>query len=447
MADLYVRSTDGSDADNGTTWALAKATLSGAAAIDAAGDTIWVSQFHSESSATGQNIALAGTLTSPVKVLCGNDATEPPTSLATGAVITTTGTSSISILGSGYIYGLTFNVGTGTSGTSFAITSADLNSLLIDSCNINILTTATSSSITCGSSSSNTESHGKFVNCQLKFSNASQRVIAYHAKTEFVGGGIASGSTSPNYIIAAMDVCNISFKNFDLSNASSSISLCASGVPASGVPASGRIDFINCKLPSNWSGGVVTHTPLNYGFRASMYNCDSTNANYRLWIETAVGSIKTETTLVKSGGASDGTTALSWKMTTNSSTNEIFPLISDDVIVWCDTTGVSKTITIDILHDNVTALTDAEVWIEIDYLGTTGFPLGVSASDHRSTLLTTAANQTTSAATWTTTGMTTPNKQKLEVTFTPQMKGFVYARIYLAKASYTIYADYDPVIT
>lgn len=37
MADLYVRSTDGSDTDNGTTWALAKAGLSGAAGIDAVG--------------------------------------------------------------------------------------------------------------------------------------------------------------------------------------------------------------------------------------------------------------------------------------------------------------------------------------------------------------------------------------------------------------------------
>jgi len=37
MTQLYVRSTDGSDSDNGTTWALAKATATGAAAIEAAG--------------------------------------------------------------------------------------------------------------------------------------------------------------------------------------------------------------------------------------------------------------------------------------------------------------------------------------------------------------------------------------------------------------------------
>ena len=37
MAVLYVRSTDGDDADNGSTWALAKATLAGAFAAAAEG--------------------------------------------------------------------------------------------------------------------------------------------------------------------------------------------------------------------------------------------------------------------------------------------------------------------------------------------------------------------------------------------------------------------------
>jgi hypothetical protein len=55
--------------------------------------------------------------------------------------------------------------------------------------------------------------------------------------------------------------------------------------------------------------------------------------------------------------------------------------------------------------------------------------------------LTTPAAQTASTATWTTTGLTTPNTQKLEVTFTPQKKGLVQARVVLAKASKTIYVD------
>jgi hypothetical protein len=57
MANLYVRSTDGNNSDNGTTWALAKATVAGVAAIDAAGDTIYLSQDHNETTASSVSLS------------------------------------------------------------------------------------------------------------------------------------------------------------------------------------------------------------------------------------------------------------------------------------------------------------------------------------------------------------------------------------------------------
>jgi hypothetical protein len=47
----YLDSAAGNDANNGTTWALAKATVAGIDAIDTAGDTIYVAQTHSETTA------------------------------------------------------------------------------------------------------------------------------------------------------------------------------------------------------------------------------------------------------------------------------------------------------------------------------------------------------------------------------------------------------------
>jgi hypothetical protein len=173
-----------------------------------------------------------------------------------------------------------------------------------------------------------------------------------------------------------------------------------------------------------------------------MYNCDSGNANYNLWIETFAGSIKSETALVKIGGASDGTTAISWKLVSSANAKEVVsPLTTDNMAKQIDIVGQSKTISVDILHDSVTPLTDAEIWLEIDYLGSTSSPIGIPASDKRATVLTTPTNQAASTATWNTTGMINPNTQKLEITFTPQMRGFVYARVCLAKPSYTVYVD------
>ncbi len=108
MADLYVRSTDGSDSDNGTTWALAKATLTGVAAIDAAGDRIFVSQAHAESTGSAVTLAFAGTPANPVKLICGDDAAAPPTAVATTATATATTTNGMTVQGSIDAYGITF---------------------------------------------------------------------------------------------------------------------------------------------------------------------------------------------------------------------------------------------------------------------------------------------------------------------------------------------------
>ena len=104
MATRYVRSTDGSDSDDGSTWALAKATVAGVTAIDTAGDTLWISQAHAETSGSAITFAGAGTNASPTKLLCGNDAAEPPTALATGGSITGTGAAAINFNNALYAY-------------------------------------------------------------------------------------------------------------------------------------------------------------------------------------------------------------------------------------------------------------------------------------------------------------------------------------------------------
>src|SRR3990167_4942270 len=117
----YVRSTDGSDASDGLTWANAKATLAGALAVAAAGERIWVSQVHAETQASAMTLTSAGTPASPIEILCGNDAAEPPTALATTATVTTTGASALAIEGSLYCYGITFACGTGSSAASISM--------------------------------------------------------------------------------------------------------------------------------------------------------------------------------------------------------------------------------------------------------------------------------------------------------------------------------------
>ena len=444
MANIYVRSTDGLDTDNGSTWALAKATIAGAAAIDVAGDSIYISASHSETTAAAIAPAFAGSRTAPSRILCVVDTgnPQPPTALATTAVIQTTGASAIGYsAGNGITYGLNFKAGsaansanvnlTGTTGAAtfhtfqkcaFELTNSNAASRVRLNGDENLLAT--------------------FTDCSVKFGAAGQGIdLSQRTRTTWNGGSILSGGTSPTTLFATLGVLGseIVCSGLDLSNGGSAMNIfnAASAVQAKCV-------LRNCKLPASWSGSLVTGT-IAGGARYSMYNCDSGDTNYRLQITDFFGSIVSETTIVRTNGASDGTTPLSWKMTSGADAEyPALTLDTDEIVRWNETTGSAITATVEIVTDNVT-LTDAQCWLEVQYLGTSGFPLGAFISDAKADVLATAANQTSSSVAWTTTGLTTPVKQKLSVTFTAQEKGYIHAVVHLARASTTVYVD--PLIT
>lgn len=447
MANIYVRSTDGSNTDNGTTWALAKLDLSGAAAIDAAGDNVYLSQVHAESTATAVSLDFAGTVGNPTKIVCVNDGAAPPTAVAITATVTTTGASDLYIHGNLYCYGVTFVCGTVGTRILRLGDYATTNNQIYQNCSFQLGSGAGAGSriYLAGHGSSLPADSIVWKNCSVSFSNASQAISPYGAALIWEGGSVLSGSTALTTALFDGQTFSrygdIYVRDVDLSNMGASCNL----VNLASLNA--QAVFHSCKLPASWSGAPSTGL-ASAGCRISVYNCDSGNTNYKLAIDDYAGTIRQETTLVKTGGATDGTTPIAWKMVTTSSVNEYDNYLrSDWMAVWIDTTGSSKTITVDILHDSATALTDAECWIEVSYLGSASTPLGTATSDKRADVLTTAAAQTSSSATWTTTGMSNPNKQKLEVTFTPQQKGFVSARVCIGKASKTVYVDCEPLVS
>ncbi len=435
MADIYVRSTDGDNADDGSTWALAKADLTGAAAIDSNGDTIWVSDAHAESTASSISFSWAtGTILAYTRILCGDDAAEPPTSLATTGTVTTTGTSNITIQGSGsyvYVYGLSFHCGTGA-GSPILTLSAASGLAVYEDCNFIINATGSSSEIDIRTLNGVTV----LKNCGFRFGAAGQG-IEIADEVYIYGGSILSGGTSPtNFIRTADNNTTLRMEGFDFSNASSGLQIANQG-----TTENLKVQLVNCKMPSSWTGTLNGQTS-DHGTEFSLYNSDSTDTNYRLIVENQIGDIEHETTLVKDSGASDGTTQISWKMTGN--TAPLWnhqTLESPEIVKWNGIVGSAITVTVDILHDSVTNLQDDEIWLEVQYLGTSGFPLSLFIDDAAADYLATPADQATSSATWTTTGMTNPNEQQLSVTFTPQEKGFIHAKVHLALASKTVYVD------
>lgn len=436
MATYYVRSTDGDNGSDGSTWADAKATLAGALAVCAAGDTVYVSHVHAEETAGNVTLTSPGVSTNPVHIICVNDGAEPPTALATTATVQANGY--LYLNGSVYAYGITF-------------ISNVVGAALIQ------ITTAAAS-------------WQKLENCILKFagSHASNYFDLYSGTAnanyiELVGTSLHFGNVA-NYVrcstnivwkdsTALTNTSAIPTTLFTSANTLRNPSVRVSGVDLSGMTGgslvnaalnqSAAFEFRNCRIHANTTPTTGTAIGLP-GTTVRMVNCDDGDTNYTYSKTTPTGTETEETTIVRVSGASDGTTSLGRKMVSSNLAAFVSPMISDPVVIWSNTSGSEKTATVEIVNDGAT-LTDAEVWLEVEYLGTSGSSQSSFARDSKAGILATAADQATSDASWTTTGLTSPVKQKLEVAFTPQEKGPVFARVHLAKANTTLY--YDPLVT
>lgn len=435
MAIFYVRSTDGSDSDNGSTWALAKATIAAALSAAAAGDTVYVSKNHAESAAATIDLLTPGTAASPVNVICVDDGAEPPTTLATTGTVSATGSNSVWFRGFAYFYGLTFTSGSGVSSSGMNLGVGAALHLKFEKCKLNLAGSA-GGTINVGNNT-RINQFVEFIDTTFSFAS----VNSYLGNNcNYIWRDTSSGIQGATIPTTMFNYASVSspggialIKNVDLSALGSGKNL----VSISGA-ITNRYFFENCRLNASVTKTTGTSNGQN-GVQVRFTNCDSGNTNYNYSLHKYEGTITTESVVVRTGGGSDGTTSTSSKLVSSSAAKFYFPLESDWIDTWVDSTS-STTLTVHVLTDNVT-LTDAECWLEVEYLGTSGYPQGISITDRASNILATPANQTTSTETWTTTGITTPVKQKLSVTFTPASKGLARARVVLAKASTTVYAD------
>lgn len=410
---------------SGTTanWSFATIYMDYPGSLMTAGDTVYVSNNHAESIST----AFAGgtntsALITGVQYVCSNDSAAPPTAVATTATVTTTGANNISAgLNNSYIYGVSFVCGSGDTGTRTLTAGGTC-----EECTFHVASTGASSLISAS---------GLWRNCNVKFADAGQTLQP--TMFRWSGGSLASGGTSPSSLITTG--YNATVENVDLSNAGSAINLFSN---ASGIAG---VSFRHVKMPTSWSGGLNALTPLGVA-RSELAAVGPSGLNYTYQRKTNGGEGFHETTIILSGGANNGTTGLSHKLI--SSAAALFPQVivdTPEIVKWNDTVGSSITASVEILHDSAIALTDGEIWLETNYFSASGSPLGAKASSAKASVLATATNVPASSASWTTTGLTNPNKQKLSVTFTPQQAGFVHARVVLAKASKTVYID--PVLS
>jgi len=432
MASYYVWSGAAGSA-NGSSWANAYTTLTTALSGKAGGDVFYVSHDHAQSTAGAVTITSpAPSASNPIKVICVNRAgSVPPVSAdrRATATVTTTGNASITLQESAHYDGITFIAG--STGTTANISLNSNNAWYrLDNCSLQLAGGGTSNKIFLG----NIGVLAEFNNTTASFANVTQSIGL---------SGVLKWRNTPSALLGTIPTSlftNAAFAGGDIECIGVDLSAAGSGktiVNATGSGISVVYKFIDCKLDAAVTKASV---PSDSAVMADFIRSGATG-NYAVHRARYPGTLTEETTIVRTGGATDGTTPISWKIVTNSKSYYSQPFECPPIAIWCDTTGSAKTATVEGIWGGGAVPNDDDVWIDVEYLGSSSSPQGSFVNDGKADLLATAAAQTSSSATWG--GSTT--KFKLNVTFTPQQKGWVYARVKCAKVSSTFYID--PLIT
>jgi hypothetical protein len=440
VAVYYVYSGAGGS-NNGSSWANAFTTLTTAFATEAAGDTLYVAHDHAESTAAAISLSSSGTVSNPTKVICVNRAgSVPPVSAdrrATAQVLTPATGGNLSLSGFTHYDGIIFSAGTGSGGADIRVASGVATWLRFDNCSLRLITTNSVSRIQIGSSSGASANYVEFNNTTVSFAAVGQGIMI-GAWLRWRNTLSALLNTIPTTLLHSTSILGggVECIGVDFSAAGSGKTI----VGAAASAAMGQIyKFIDCKLNASVTKSTV---PSAHGtIEVDFIRTGSSGINYTVYRVRTSGELLEETTIVRTGGTNDGTTPLSWKIITTANCNFSMPFECPAIAIWNDTTGSAVTATVEGIWGGGAVPNDDDVWLDVEYLGDASSPQGSFVNDGKADLLTTAAAQTSSSETWG--GSTT--KFKLNVTFTPQQKGWIYARVKCAKASSTFYID--PKIT
>jgi hypothetical protein len=429
VASYYVDS-NAAGAGTGADWANAFTTLNGAFSGKAAGDVFYVSHAHAQTQASALTLTSPGTAAAPCFVYCVTSAgSVPPVSadLRTTATITTTGANSITFAAQHtYFYGVGFRAGTGAVTNNIAA-ATNGTFLFCESCNLKKLgTSAATNAMNFGSS----QVKIVFKNTTVEFGSSGDRLSAGGFFQWTDTANAIAGATLPGSLFVFGTAGTVILEGVDLSALGSGATIVTADADYNNFLAK------DCKLGASVT---LSATPSNVGNTRSFIRCDSGDTNYRTEKYTYEGTLTTETTIVRTGGASDGTTPIAWKVITTANSKRIYPFEAFPISIWNETVGSAVTVTVECRGAAVPNLD--EMWMDVEYLGTSGFPLGNFSTTGHADLLATGTACTSSSETW---GGST-SSFKLVATVTPQEKGPITAYVKIAKVSSTFYID--PKIT
>lgn len=444
--DCYLRSSDGSDVDDCSTWALAKATLAGATGALSAtspGDTICMDDDHSESSSTSISITGGGAVGNPIKIIVvQTDTTTPVTTYSASPNYQTTGSGDfIRFDGWYYFYGIHLYVGDGLQIAGNGSHGIFEKSKLVD------FITDTGSTF------------GPYTGdaAKLEMIDTVVKAASFNVKLGgsivWRGGSYESTGGEFNYLFRLnTEGGRGSVEGVDLSAWAGSTALIET---ATAMPDQfNNWDVHNCKLPGTvtlFSGSPISPNTAEQVFKVDA--SDDADGYWKLNRKFYAGTAEYSSSIYRTGGSEYASgSGYSLEMTTNSSAKENVSCIRQRITGYgaVDAT-TSADVAVHLTYDDATVWNNDDFSIEVKYHDATDEALGQWARTKPTTAADagdrTAFTDVSSTETWTgTSGFTNPQEETHEVNFTGA-NGPIEIWGVLCKPSSTAYIDLLPDIT
>jgi hypothetical protein len=392
MAAYFVRSAAGGTA-TGASWTNAYTSLHNALAGSvAAGDTIWVADDHAEVNSSSVAWAFPGTLTSPNFVYCVDHTVTSPiaSSVKTGATITSNSGATLMFDNSSvtfyvYVYGIAFTA----DGFSFwFLNSSQVGSVTLDTCSIT-LTSGNVDGIDLGGSSV------EWINTPVQFGATGQSLLLKARSFVWRDTAAALGVTTfPTSLVTESSnsfTSNALLRNLDLSGMASSSTIYSIGSNF------GQLQVVDCKTGS---GVVLATTPVTRGFSyCVMSKSDSSGTTSQLSKIVYEGAQYTETAVVRTGGASDGT-GFSRRFVTTANVVWWTPFDALPIAIWNTVTGANVNVTLYGIWNSASLPNNDQSWFDVEYLGTAASPRLSLATGTKANNLATGTALTADTSAW-----------------------------------------------
>lgn len=365
------------------------------------GVVVFVSDDHAETTSAAYDITPGNA--APLISCKRNGATLPPTATdySAGASVTTTGAHNLRLNGFA-AKGITFNCGTGSGGVNFTLGVGTNGFMWLEDCKVNIVDTNNGSTFII---TSNATFPGgcRAVNTSFGFGATGQFIyLSSAANFEWAGpsGTAAITGTVPttlfNWNSNTPPRATI-IKNLDLSALNTNL------FSANSIYS--QFEMYDCKLHASLT--ITTRDCVDPLCYMKIENCDDSTSgtNYRFDHILFCVRVRASALAAAASGASDGVTPLSHRYTpgTSGGGNAVPMRPSDGP--WYhkryNTTGASKTVTVEAIAFYATQPTNLELYMETESLNTSGVPLATRISTRQDWPAGTGGSNTTSSKDWT----------------------------------------------